>query len=152
MHIVRRIAATGAVLTLVSVAGAPVASAADDTTPVVLSDLSPATISALLGLLLPLVVALLTKYDVAPGVRIWVNMFLSAAAGAVGTLIASDGGFAWVTFILSSVAAFLTSALAYMGVYKPTGAAAGVASKTASFGFGSSQSLAGVPDEHPDAA
>lgn len=115
-------------------------------TPLVLSDLSAATVSSLLALFLPLVVALLTKYDVAPTVRIWVNMFLSAAAGAVGTLVASDGGFAWLTFILSSVAAFLTSALTYMAVWKPTGAAQSVAAKTENVGVGTTRSPAATPD------
>ena len=92
------------------------AHADDGTTPVVLSDLSPAAVSALLGLILPLIVALLTKYNVAPGVRIWMNLLLSAAASVVGTLVAADGSFAWVTFILSTLTAFLTSALAYVSV------------------------------------
>lgn len=149
MHLIRRVTATGTLLVLASVAGVTPAHAADDTTPVVLSDLSPATISALLGLLLPLIVALLTKYNVAPGVRIWINMLLSAAAGVVGTLVASDGGFAWVTFILATISAFLTSALAYVSVYKPTGAAAGLANKTKGFGVGTPVALADAPEEHP---
>lgn len=111
-----------------------------DSVPVVLQDLSPASVAAILGLALPALVALLTKYDVVAKVRIWVNMALSALAGAASLIVASDGSYGWTAWLLSSLAAFLTSIIAYVGVYKPTGAAASVAAKTENFGVGTPQS------------
>ena len=115
--------------------------------PVNYSDLSPANVAMLLGLLIPILVSLLAKENVSNGVKIVLNLVLTAAASVVGTLVAPDGShFTWTTFVISWIAAFLTSTLAYLGVYKPAGISGGITSATPNFGVGSSGApYVGVP-------
>jgi len=100
-------------------------------------DLENATmISQLLGLAIPFLVALVTKRVASGGLKGVINLLLSAIAGSVTYLVASDGGYDVTGFVNSTVNVFIVSITAYYGVYKPTGVSETVQNKTANIGLG----------------
>jgi hypothetical protein len=94
------------------------------------------TVASLIAIIIPAITALVTKWNVSTVLRTVVALLLSAIAGAVGTLIAADGGFNWQAFALSTLYAFVVQVALYMGVYKPQGIAAAIAGATPNFGLG----------------
>lgn len=100
-------------------------------------DLDPTNLARLLGVLVPLLVALVTKKVASQGLKGVINLFLSAVAGSTAYLIAHDGGYNFEGFFNQTLDAFIASITAYYGLIKPTGLAGTVAEKTANFGLGS---------------
>ncbi len=94
-------------------------------------------LSFVLGTIIPVLVALLTKAGAHPGIKAVLNALLAAIAGVVSLAIASNGEIV-VSAALSSIATVWFSSVAtYYGLLKPTGTAGAVAESTKSFGLGS---------------
>lgn len=82
--------------------------------------LSPLTVTVLSGLVIPIVVGLLTKYNAPAIVKGAISLFLSAVAGLVAQNIIPDGGAVISQDALFYAAiAFVTQLAMYLGIYKP---------------------------------
>lgn len=101
------------------------------------------TVARLCGLVVPLVVAVITKKSASQGLKSVLNVALSAVSGVVALTIAGQGALTISGFFNAIINAFVTSIIAYYGAYKPTGIAGTIAVKTKGFGlrFGSSPEL-----------
>src|SRR4249920_3664961 len=104
-----------------------------------IDNLDAATVASFLAIIIPALTALVTKWNVSTQVRTIVAFVLSAAAGAVGTLVQPDGGFNWQTFGLTTLYAFIVQVALYVGVYKPQHIAAAIAKATPNFGLGTTR-------------
>lgn len=102
-----------------------------------LISLDAATLTRLLGLLVPLLVATITKKYASAGLKGFLNLVASAVVGSLVYLVAENGGYDWTGFVNASLDTFMTSIIAYYGVLKPTGLAGSFTNATAGFGFGS---------------
>lgn len=90
----------------------------------------------IIGFLIPLVTALVTKSVAAPGLKSVVTTVLSAITAALAVLVAPDGhAFAWQSFINAFINAFVVAIASYHGLWKPTGVAGSLANATRLFGF-----------------
>jgi hypothetical protein len=98
--------------------------------------LTPTTVAALIGALVPILVSLLAKSGAPDGVRVALNLAITALASAALTIVGPGDTFALNAFVGSWLTAFVTSISAYYGAYKPTGVAEAVNTATGSFGFG----------------
>jgi hypothetical protein len=109
-----------------------------DTTNTTMFHVDVVTVARLLGILVPILVALLTKRFASPALKAILNLVLSAVAGVVAPLLTGDtlpSSFsALFTGILN---AFVISIIAYYGVLKPTGVTGAIAGATENFGVGS---------------
>jgi len=94
----------------------------------------PTNVARLIGLVVPLLVALVSKKVADGGVKGWLNVALSALAAVIATLIGADGGWAWMAFLNAWINAFIVGIAAYYGVYKPNGLTQSVTRNTANFG------------------
>lgn len=87
--------------------------------PVVVGQLTPQMVAGLLGALIPLLVSLLARSGASPQVKVWINLALTAALGAISALVVPvDGGpaeFGWVPFLTAWLYAFISSTIAYLG-------------------------------------
>lgn len=87
--------------------------------PVTISQLTPQQVAGLIGALIPLLVSLLARSGASSQVKVWLNLVLTAAVGAVSALVVPvDGGgaeFGWVPFLLAWLYAFISSTIAYLG-------------------------------------
>lgn len=90
----------------------------------------------LLGLLIPLLTALLTKKFAAQGTKAVITLVASALLGSIAYLATVDGGYDWAGFVNAFINAFLPAIAGYYGLWKPTGVAGTVAQKTQNFGIG----------------
>ena len=96
----------------------------------------PANAAKLVGLIVPLLVALVTKKIASSGLKGVLNLGLSAIAGSAAYLVAETGGYDLGGFANATINAFVVSIVAYYGVYRPTGVSESVAAKTSDFGLG----------------
>lgn len=99
------------------------------------TSLNAASVAALIGLLIPVGVSLLSKLNAPDWVKIVLNLALTAIGGALATLVTSDGNYNVNGFIAAWLTAFVTSIASYYGVYKH-GAAQAIQNATPNFGFG----------------
>lgn len=87
--------------------------------PVTISQLTPQQVAGLIGAVIPLLVSLLARSGASSQVKVWINLALTAAVGAVSALVVPvDGGgaeFGWVPFLLAWLYAFISSTIAYIG-------------------------------------
>jgi hypothetical protein len=105
-------------------------------------------VARLLGVLVPLLVALITKRFASSAVKSIANLVLSAVAGVVAPIIAGDKLPNSIGEVFNAILnAFIVSIVAYYGLFKPTGAADAVASSTAGFGLGSDPGKHAAQDE-----
>jgi hypothetical protein len=95
------------------------------------------TVSRWLGILVPIIVALVTKKYASSGLKSALNVVSSAVIGSVGYLVAEDGGYNLAGFLNSFFNTFLVSVAAYYGVLKPTGIAGTVTNLKPDVGIGS---------------
>ena len=108
--------------------------------PTTLNDITPVQLSMLIGIVIPIIHSLITKWHASGAVKAGVNLALTAVAGATATLVAPDGhSFAWVTFVYAVIGAFLTSVASYYGFFKSTGISDKLNALFATFGFGSNK-------------
>lgn len=103
--------------------------------------LDAATLTRLLGVLVPLLVAAITKKYASAGLKGFLNLLASVLVGSFAYLVAEDGGYDWTGFVNGSLDTFMTSIIAYYGVLKPTGLAGSVTNATKDFGLGSPPSF-----------
>lgn len=99
---------------------------------------NPVEFARVLGLLVPLAVALLTRINASSAVKSVANIALSAVAATVAMIVGADGGWDWGGFFNAWFNAFLTGIVAYYGALKPMGIAPKVAANTPGFIGGSS--------------
>lgn len=95
-----------------------------------------ALLNFVLGSLVPLVVALVTKANASSGVKAVVNVVLSVVVGTGGYLVAHDGKTSVVALLSSAVTAYLASGVTYQNLWKPTGTAPAIEARTAGVGLG----------------
>lgn len=95
------------------------------------------TVTRLLGVLVPLLVAVITKRYASPGLKATLNVLSAAIVGSLGYMVAADGGYDLDGFVNSFLNTFIVGIATYYGVYKPTGVTGTVAKATEGFGLGS---------------
>ena len=91
-------------------------------------------LSALIGVIIPLLVGLLTKLEASPGVKAIANALLSAITGVVTQIIETGGTFIPSEAIVAVLLTWVVSVATYYGLWKPTHASEVVQLKTAKFG------------------
>ncbi len=96
----------------------------------------PETVVSLIGLLVPVVVAIVSKRVASAGLKGVLNLLLSAVAGSVAYLVTEMGTYDLAGFLGATLNTFIVSIVSYYGLYKPTGITDNVNSATANFGFG----------------
>lgn len=99
----------------------------------------PINVVRVLGLLIPIVTALVTKSSATSGQKAVVTLVLSALTSTVVYLVANDGsGYDWAGFVNAFINTFVPAIVAYYGLLKPTNITGSIAAKTADVGIGSS--------------
>ena len=101
-------------------------------------NLSDATnVVRIIGLLIPVLTALITKRLASQGLKAVTTTVLSAVTAAAAVLVAADGhSFAWQAFVNAFINAFVPAIVTYYGLWKPTGVTGSVAAATHRFGIG----------------
>lgn len=102
------------------------------------------TIAVLVGVVLPALVALVTKQVASPRVKSIALIALSAAAAVLTPLLGADAVDVETVFI-SFLTIFGTAILSYYGILKPTGITEGIASKVPG-GIGADPALPGYDE------
>lgn len=96
------------------------------------------SVARLLGLAVPLLVALITKRWASQGLKAILNLVLAAVSGAIAPVLAGNGGPDSIGELFNLILnSFITSIVVYYGLYKPTGVSAAFADATARVGLGS---------------
>lgn len=92
----------------------------------------------LVGLLIPLLIAFVTKARLGQPWKALIVLFFSTVAGViasqVGPVPASLSG--WGHVMLSVIMTYLAAAVSYMATWKPTGVSTKINEATADFGIG----------------
>lgn len=73
--------------------------------------------------LMPLVVGLVTNYQMHAGIKAVLLLLFSAVNGVVTEALAAGDGFNWSAALQQSVVAFIVAVAVHFGVWKPVGAA-----------------------------
>lgn len=94
-----------------------------------------------LGLLIPLLTAIVTKKVAAQGTKAVITLVASALLGSIGYLAGEGGGYDLAGFFNAFLNAFIPAIAAYYGLWKPTGLAGSVAEATGDFGIGRTPAL-----------
>jgi hypothetical protein len=92
-------------------------------------------IAMISGVLIPILVALLTKLRASSKLKAMANAILCAVSGALSTVI--PGAFSWKPFAVAALSTWAVSVATYYGLWKPTGVTQATASATAGVGIGS---------------
>jgi hypothetical protein len=87
------------------------------------------TQALLVGTIIPILVAALTKSSASPAVKAILNAGLAAVSGAVAVLV-QQGSQHWQAFVYAIGISWVVSVATYYGFLKPTGTAEVVALKT----------------------
>lgn len=99
--------------------------------------LTPQTTSTLFGLVLPIVVAIVTREVASPALKAIILAALSAIVGVASQVIGADGGAVFTQDTLVSMfTTWVIAVASYYGLWKPTNAASKVSHKTRFFGVG----------------
>lgn len=101
----------------------------------------------LIGLLIPIATAALTKYRAPSSVKSVVTLVLSVLTGTIATIAATDGGWDFSGFLNNFINAFVPAIAAYYGLFKPTDVTGKVGRATANLGVGGNRSHSRA---HPD--
>lgn len=110
---------------------------------------SPAEFARVLGLVVPLLVAVAAKEIASPRLKSIIHVALAGVAAVAATLVGADGSWAWGTFFNAWLNAFITGVITYYGALKPTGLSGYVAAKTALVGIGTDLNEPGYsPADH----
>lgn len=97
----------------------------------------------IVGALVPLLVAVLSKVNASSGLKAVLNLGLSILAGVASTLLLTDGETTFLGIATSAITVYLASGVTYQNLWKPTAVAPAVAEKTSGFGLGSNSAVAG---------
>ncbi len=93
--------------------------------------------SILLGTVMPLLVAVVTKSKASRALKFGCLLTLSVITGMLTTAIGGDGNAVISdTALVSALIAWVTGMASYYGLWKPSGVAGSVAKKTDRFGIG----------------
>lgn len=90
--------------------------------PVAASISTVQVVSILIGTVIPILVALVTRSTARPGLKAVVNLALSALSG-FGTEYINSANFVWQQALLTTVVTFVVSVATYYGLWKPTNVA-----------------------------
>lgn len=99
-------------------------------------ELEPTVLAFLVGSVVPLLVALLTKLKASPRVKAAANLVVSIVAGVVTFLSTTNGRATFLELAGAAIAAYLASGVAYHNFWKPTGVAPVVNRSTPKLGIG----------------
>lgn len=89
------------------------------------------------GLFIPLLVGILAKLAAPTWLKAFLNFGLTAATGALATIVPDDSpGFAWTPFLIAWLSAWVVSVATHYGLWKPTGTTLAVQQATADVGLG----------------
>jgi hypothetical protein len=91
-------------------------------------------ISMLSGVVIPILVAVVTKMSAGSHVKAIANAFLCAVSGALATVI--PGAWDWASFGIAALSTWAVSVASHYGLWKPTGASGTVQTATAGVGIG----------------
>lgn len=98
----------------------------------------PTSVVNMLGILVPLIVAFISKRYASSGLKSVLNVVTSAVVSSLGYLVVASGdGYDLVGFLEAFVGTLIVSIAAYYGVLKPTNLTEAVSVRTKGFGFGS---------------
>lgn len=78
-------------------------------------------VNLIVGVLLPILVALVTKYEANPKVRATLLLVLSCITGVLNSWLAGPLGFDWAQAIWSAMTVFIIGVATLFGLWKPTG-------------------------------
>ena len=106
---------------------------AQDTTLVVVNR-QQGLITLVSVMVIPMLVAVLTRAQASAGLKSILNVLLSALASVLQQLI--PGTFEWVPFFVNWLVTFVFNVGVYYGFYKPTQVAPALNRSTGSFGIG----------------
>lgn len=96
-----------------------------------------ATVAALIGLLIPLVTAVVVRKYADRRWFVLCTTALSVLTGGLAALVErGDAHTDWATWLLGMVTAFITAITSYYGIHLPVGTAAAIQNATADFGIG----------------
>lgn len=95
---------------------------------------TPANVVLLVGFLIPIITGIIVKEVAHPGVKAVSTLVLSIIAATVGTIVGTDGGWAWRDFGNAFLSAFVPAIAMYYGFLKPAGVTGAVQRATADFG------------------
>lgn len=85
--------------------------------------LTAQALSMLVGILLPILVAVVTTRLTHPGAKAMLLALLSAVSGILGEYLAHPSGFDWRVAGLAWLGTFLVAVATHYGLWKPTGVA-----------------------------
>lgn len=108
-------------------------------------NVDPQVFALVTGIVLPLLVGLVTKYDASPRLKALLLALLAGVSGALASLNSSAPVLSGETLTQIGIS-WVTAVLVYFGFWKPTGTSESLNWATRNFGFGpkSVNPLAGV--------
>jgi hypothetical protein len=95
----------------------------------------PTNVVRVIGFLLPLLTALLTKHLASARTKALVTTFTAAVVSATAYLVTADG-YDWTGFVNAFVNTYLPAVVGYVGLWKPTLVAGKLSAATSTFGVG----------------
>lgn len=98
-------------------------------------NVDPQVFALVTGVVLPLLVGLVTKYDASPRVKALLLALLAGVSGALASLNSSAPVLSGETVTQIGIS-WVTAVLVYFGFWKPTGVAEGLNWTTRNFGIG----------------
>lgn len=78
-------------------------------------------VNLIVGVLLPILVAVITKEITAPRIQALLLLVLSAVSGVLSSWLAAPSGFDWAQAIWAAVTTFIIAVATLFGLWKPTG-------------------------------
>jgi len=78
-------------------------------------------VTLIVGVLLPILVAIVTKYESSPRVKSVVLLVLSGVAAVLNSWLSTPNGFDWQQAIWGAVTTFVIGVASLFGLWKPTG-------------------------------
>jgi hypothetical protein len=98
-------------------------------------NVDPQVFALVTGVVLPLLVGLITKYDASPRVKALLLALLAGVSGALASLNSSEPVISGETLTQVAIS-WVTAILVYFGFWKPTGVTETLNWATRNFGFG----------------
>jgi hypothetical protein len=92
----------------------------------------------IISFFLPLLVAVVAKAHAPSWVKGSLHTLFAAVTGALGVLVSAGGDYDWRAFVSAIITALVTSAAAYIALWKHVGVPQ-IAAKTSGFGLGPEQ-------------
>jgi peptidoglycan/LPS O-acetylase OafA/YrhL len=78
-------------------------------------------VTLIVGVLLPILVAVVTKYEASPKVKALLLLVLSAVAAVLNSWLVAPNGFDWQQAIWGTVTTFIIGVASLFGLWMPTG-------------------------------